>query len=998
MECLHQLFQHQAERTPEAIAVVDRDGRLTYRELDQMTDALAGYLQAHGVKPDASVGVLMEKCADYIIACMAALKAGGAYLPLDMAYPKGFLNRILHETQSPVVVTKAAYRERLDDTLPAAVLSLDSDASWRQATYDRDAVRGVGPDHLAYVVYSSGTTGEPKGVLAPHRGAVHSYAERYKISAYQPGDRVACNIFFVWEFFRPLLQGATIYVIPDEIIYAPKPLVAFLAEHRIHEVLVTPSLMETVLNAIDCATLRKALSALRVVWLNGEVVTTRLKQRVIDTLPEGIRLINTYSISECHDVASLDLKHTQDRHSRFCTVGYPIEGISVRLFDDHMQPVPSGQVGELYIGGPCVARGYLNKPGLTAERFVRHEGDRFYRTGDLATIHSDGDIEIRGRCDSMVKIRGYSIHLGAIETALLQHPDVKSCAVIAQGAEGEDKRLVAYVVRDEPATWPIHAATGACTTLRQWLKSHLPDYMIPSVYMALDAIPMNPTTGKLNHKLLPSPPPRHDDDGNDVPLVNTASDADRLTAMKRLWEWALSLEPGSIKGDGDFFDFGGHSLLAVKLTGGIEKRFGADVLVKDIFEHPTVEALLNYIDDRIETASPLVSMQEEARLALNIIPASHTKPLSLRDANTVFLTGATGFLGAFLLDELLRATPDHVNVCCLVRASSDDRRDGLARITDNLKHYGLWRERDADRIVPITGDLAQKDLGLSTSDFAGLAREVDFIFHCAAFVNYVYPYSVLKPHTAGGTQEVLKLAFTHARKPVYYISTNGIFPAAKPGLFLENRDINAFAKHLTTGYAQAKWVAEKLVWQAAFKGLPVCVFRLGNLGHHRMTGAVNLNDFQYHLLAACLKVGYAPDHDAWAFEFTPVDFLAQAIIRFAQATTHLGHVYHVVQTEPTSTRAVFDDLIAKHYIFGYVSVAHWRSLLRTKARADGDYILSVIAQSQDEMEAMLSDPNVYDCSRFEAAIKAYGLPKPQMDLAYFEPLLKRYGIRPITER
>ncbi len=775
MLCLPQLFQQQVEQTPEAIAVVDGHRRLTYRELDQVTDALAGYLLAHGVQPDTTVGVLMEKSADYIMVCMAALKAGGAYLPLDMANPAVLLNKLVLETKSPVIVTKAAYRERLDAALPSTVMSMDMETNWRLAAYDRDTVAGIGLDHLAYVVYSSGTTGEPKGVLAPHRGAVYSYGERYKISSYEPGDRVACNVFFVWEFFRPLLKGATIYVIPDDIIYDPKPLVAFLAEHRIHEVLFTPSLMETVLNAIDRDVLRTALASLRVLWLNGEVVTTRLKQRAIDTLPETVRLINTYSTSECHDIASLDLRHCVERSSSFCNVGYPIDGITLRLLDDHMQPVPAGEAGELYIGGPCVVRGYLNKPELTAERFVQHEGERFYRTGDLAFIHPDGDIEIRGRCDFMVKMRGYSIHLGAVETALLEHSDVKSCAVIAQGAEGEDKRLVAYVVRDEQADWHIHAATGACVPLREWLKSQLPDYMIPSVYIALDAIPMNPTTGKLNHKLLPPPPPpqqqQHDGDVDDIQLADTDTDAERRAAMKSLWERVLSLQAGSIKDDSDFFDFGGHSLLAVKLTGFIEKRFGAELSVKDIYECSTVQALLDYLDDRVDTALPPVSLQEEARLSPDIIPTPHTKPLSLHEANAIFLTGATGFLGAFLLDELLRATHDRVKIHCLARVRSDDERDGLARIIDNLKHYDLWQESHAGRIVWVEGDLAQKNLVLDTCDFDRLATDIDFIFHCAAFVNYVYPYTILKPHTVDATQEVLRLASMPVRKPVYYTAS-----------------------------------------------------------------------------------------------------------------------------------------------------------------------------------------------------------------------------------
>ncbi len=288
--CVHQLFTKQVERTPNAIAVVDGEQALTYRELDQITDALAGYLQAHGVHLDTSVGILMEKCTDYVIACIAALKAGGAYLPLDLAYPDALLSTILHETASRVIVTKDHYSQRLDPTLKARVLRLDTDASWREAQYDSTAVSAITVDNLAYIVYSSGTTGKPKGILAPNRGAVHSYAQRYTLSSYLPGDRVACNVFFVWELFRPLLKGATLYIIPDSVIYDPRVLVNFLADNAISEVLFTPSLMETILNSVDSHTLRAKLSALQVLWLNGEVVTTRLKHRALETLPEHVRL------------------------------------------------------------------------------------------------------------------------------------------------------------------------------------------------------------------------------------------------------------------------------------------------------------------------------------------------------------------------------------------------------------------------------------------------------------------------------------------------------------------------------------------------------------------------------------------------------------------------------------------------------------------------------------------------------------------------------------
>jgi amino acid adenylation domain-containing protein/thioester reductase-like protein len=988
MLCVHELFKKQVEQTPEEVAVVDGKNTFTYGELDRITDSLAGYFQGQGVRFDDSVGILMEKCADYIIACIAALKAGGAYLPLDMAYPEAFLSKILHETKSKVIVTKSQYTDRLDPTIPAKILATDVDSSWKDSQSNKDAVSDISPGNLAYVVYSSGTTGEPKGILAPHRGSVHSYFERYKISSYKPGDRVACNVFFVWEIFRPLLKGATVHVIPDDVIYDPKHLANFIAENKITEVLFTPSLLETVLNSIDRQVLRSKLSSLDVMWLNGEVVTTRLKNRALETLPEHIRLLNTYSISECHDVASLDLKDSEDLPSGICPVGYPIQGITIKLLDESMEEVSEGEAGELYIGGPCLARGYLNKPELTSERFVRLGNERFYRTGDLAFILPDGNLEIRGRCDFMVKIRGYSIHLGAVETALLEHANVKSCSVISEGEEGEDKRLVAYVVKDEHADWTINSSTGTCVELRDRLKPHLAEYMIPNIYVELDELPLNPTTGKLNHKLLPPPPRRDEYDVENIQLSEAAPKEEQKRAMTILWERILSLEEGTMQEDSNFFDFGGHSLLAVKLTIFIEKIFNAQVTVKNIYEYPSVTSLVDYINDGVVEVPQQTSIREDAKLSLKIVPSSTKKPLALSEAKSIFLTGATGFLGAFLLEKILRATGDHVQIHCLTRSKSGDETDALNRIIDNLKSYGLWEYTLKERINPVVGDLTEEYLGLTETYFNQLSMEIDFIFHCAAFVNYVYTYPVLKSHTVDGTQEILRLASTTVSKPLHYISTNGIFPGGDETPYKENNDIDSFLDRLENGYGQAKWVAEKLVWEAVARGLPVCLFRPGNIGHHSITGTVNPNDFQFLIIDACTKIKCAPDNDNWAFEMTPVDFLVKAIVRFASGPSHFGQVYNIVQSLATPARAIFDLLLSKKLISEYVSVDLWISRLNAKAKETDDYILSVLAESLSDVEQYLTDDSIYDCSQFNRAIKDSRIDRPLTNKDYFEKLVK----------
>ena len=985
--CLHQLFQDQAERTPEAVAVVDGDKTLTYRELDRTTDELAGFLQNQGVAFDETVGIFMETCMEYLVAYIAILKAGGAYIPLELAYPDALLEKIFDEAQPKVIVTKRQYRNRFNSDLSAKPLFMDVDDTWRVGIYDKDAVASISLENLAFIAYTSGTTGEPKGVLVPHRAVVHSYTSRYEQSSYQPQDRVACNIFFVWEILRPLLKGATCYIIPDDIIYDPRPLLDYLAGHKITEVLFTPSLLETVINSVDAEQIRLKLSSLNAIWLNGEVVTVNLKNRVLKILPDHVRLLNTYSICECHDVADVDLRDAEDLPSGICTVGHSIQDVKLKLLDEKMQPVSSGGVGELYIGGPCLAKGYLKKPDLTAERFVLIEGQRFYRTGDLAEIHAGGKLEIKGRCDFMVKIRGYSIHLGAVETALLEHANVKSCAVIAEGEEGEDKRLVAYVVRHGAADWEIDERTGTSVAIRNILKLYLPHYMIPSTYIELDNIPLHPITGKLNYKLLPSPPPKYQHDFSDIQLDQGASLKEQENIMRTLWERILFLDPKSIKNDSSFFDFGGHSLLAVELTIFIEEIFRVQLMVKDVYEYPTVTELVKFMNNGAKDVALSVSIKEDAFLEPSIIPASDKKPLELNDVASILVTGTTGFLGAFLLDELLKSTKDHVKIYCLVRIKSGDQTDAIHRVVKNLKYYHLWNDNINNRIVPVVGDLTKKYFGLSVAQFNELAQEIDFIFHCASLVNYVYSYSIIKPAAVNGTQEILRLACTSTTKPIHYISTNGIFAGEDKEAYLENNDIDSYADHLTNGYGQAKWVAEKLVWEAISRGLPVCLYRPGNIGHHSGTGVTNPSDFQSMIIDACAKVKCVPDKSDWAFELTPVDLLVKSIVLFASNPSCFGQVFNIVQNDPVPSKTVFDLLFEMKLVSEYVSFDEWKSRLYAQAEEADDYILNVLAQSLVDVEMYLNDESIYDCTRFENCLTEHDIQRPPIDADYFRKLM-----------
>lgn len=991
MENLHGLFCDQAKLTPQATALVDKERNLTYWELDDLSDQLAGFLRKQGIHFDMPVGIFMDKCVEYVVSCIAILKAGGAFLPLDVTHPEGFLNKILDETRPSVIITKDPYQVRLNKSISSSnILNIDNDSMWKIGVYDRSKVTGLSPDNLAYIVMSSGTTGEPKGILGTHRGAVHSYLQRYEVSSYKPGDRVACNIFFVWEVLRPLLKGATCYIIPDDVMANPKALLNFIKENQITEILFTPSLLESILNSLERDFIGSKLSSLKVLWLNGEVVTSKLKTRALEALPEHVRLLNTYSISECHDISSHDLRNDKNQESKFCPVGYPIKDVEIKLLDEKMCPVEPGEVGELYVAGPCLARGYLNRPELTAERFVNIQGKRFYRTGDLARIDNDGKLEIQGRCDFMVKIRGYSISLGAIESALLEHADVESCAVIAEGEEGEDKRLVAYVVPKKHAGWKVDRTTGACREIRRRLKPYLPHYMIPSAFVQMESLPINPATGKLDRNLLPSSLScqsyKHARGG--IKLQQGASDDDKKATMRSLWESILSLEKGSVSDNDNFFDLGGHSLLAIELTLYIENIFGVELSVKDIYEYPTVDGLVYRLNYQTKAKTEEISIKDDAYLISEIRPATQSKPLSLGDAKSVLLTGATGFLGAFLLHKLLSHTKKEVKIYCVVRTKSGNSDDAFLRIRHNLQSYNLWQKEMEERIVPVMGDLSQKQLGLPFKLYNQLAEEIDFIFHCAAIVNYAYSYSIIKPHTINGIQEILRLAATQSTKPIFYLSTIGIFPGGEHTKYFENSDIDHYADQLNTGYQASKWVAEKMMWEAVSRGFPVCIFRPGNIGPDSQSGIGNPNDFQSLIIDACIKVGCAPLTQEWNMEMTPVDFLSEAIVQFSESPAHFGRVYHSVNPRLVPAEMLFNLMLDSSCISRLVPLDQWMDLLSVHSRKNNDWTLKIITELLPDWEKYLTEGCIYDCSCFEEALSFHGLRYPELGYDYFRKLLQ----------
>jgi amino acid adenylation domain-containing protein/thioester reductase-like protein len=988
--CLHELFEEQARRTPDNLALRDDSISLTYGELDGLADRLAAYLGKRGIGPDEPVGVYMERRAEYVVACLAAMKAGGAYLVLELAYPPSLLADVVADASPRIVLTQERYADRLPEGTETFLLE-----GWEQELEDTPAPDDrpeVDHDNLAFISYSAGTTGKPKGIANPHRAPVLSYLWRFGISDYTPEDRVGCNVFFIWEMMRPLLRGATTVVIPDDVIYDPNSLIRFLEEYEITETLVTPSLLEAVLNSSG-PEVGERLSQLRTLWLNGEVVTRTLARRTMEVLPDT-RLLNVYSCSETHEVAAGDLGElAENPESTYCAVGVPMDPEHLYLLDEEGEQVPDGEAGELFVGGNCLARGYVALPEKTAESFPEDPfsstgGARMYRSGDRARILSDGTLEIMGRVDFMVKIRGYSVELGAVEAAIEDSLAVKSCVVVSEGEEGEDKRLVAYIVPDQQdgerfSDWNLDPKTGRSREIRGVLQDSLPHYAVPSVFVELESLPIQETSGKVDRSELPSPPPRparqrRDEADDFARLPESASRSEKEALLARAWEDVLRLEEGEVRPEDDFFDLGGHSLAAAQLSSRVEQGFGVHVSMPQFMEDPTLAGLCDRIealqrDGRDVQTQRSEDLRAEAVLDPEIVPQSSSdETQTLRDADDIFLTGATGFLGAFLLDGLISETDARIH--CLVRQREDS--DGMEAIEANLQRYGLWRPAWEERIVPVPGDLGEPRFGMTEGEFDALARRVDMIFHPGAVVNLIYPYSALEAANVGGTREVLRLACHKGARPVHHVSTNGIFPP-DAGLCEEDADLDALERAREDGYGQSKWVAEKLVREAAGRGLPVCVYRPGNVSGHSESGASNPRDLLGAVIVESTRLGCAPEVEGWRMEMTPVDFVAAAILHIASEPGTYGGTYHLANPDPPPADEVFDLLEDQGYPLGRLPFEDW--LQRSDAAPPEEGSPGEILRGASPAAEELWEENIYEDSNARRALGDDGPSRPDID-------------------
>jgi amino acid adenylation domain-containing protein/thioester reductase-like protein len=919
------LFSEQAEKTPDNIALVFEKQWLTYKELDEKSNQLARQIRElyrrrtkKIMERDSLIALYLDRCLELVIAILAVMKAGGAYVPIDINHPQERVDLILEDTGAELVLSRSHLDHGSVHLPKDKVIQVDLDADFYN-TNDTSHLPQYGQtSHLAYVIYTSGTTGRPRGVKVEH-AALSQFVCNFRDYLRDRCDIACCSVLSLTNYVFDIFGLE--YALP--LITGDRVTVSSIDKATEEEISFSYIIQQTPGGLMPLAAKYGSKLSGNICLVGGEALLPSVAEKLI---PSFKKVFNVYGPTEtviwstAHEVKSMDEPY----------IGRPLFNEQAYVLDADRRPVPVGVKGDLYIGGAGLARGYLNLPALTADRFIPNpfataeDGakgyTRLYRTGDIVRWLPDGNLQFFGRHDDQVKIRGYRIELGEIEHALLRVGGIRQVSVVVRERkreDGNDKFLAAYYLPDKDSSVDQNAVRSA-------LSRALPGYMVPSVLIQMRSWPLT-ANGKLDKRALPEP------DFVPAPKEYIAPANDLEKSLCSIWQEVLGVE--QIGTADDFFRVGGDSILSIQAANRISQR-GTDCQIKDIFEYRTIARLAEYLGnanmDRDPEQDETIDWESEARLDADIRPPS-SQLIPMRQPQAILLTGATGFVGAYLLSELLKQTA--ADIYCLVRAT--DTTQAMAKLRLNLDNYRLWSDEFEPRIIPVTGNLAEPRFGWTDEGFLELAEHVDAIYHNAAWVNFAFPYHLLKPTNVLGTKEILRFACSCKLKPVHHMSTYSIFSTANCSQ-LEKIDESTpldSAPVSLEGYSQTKWVAERLVMEAQARGIPATIYRLGHVTGHSKTGICHTTDLLWNQVKGCIQLRVAPVLDI-PVDLTPVDFLSAAIVELSQRQRHLGRVFHLMSEDRITWSELFDHARAFGYPLAPRAPEDWRRELLDRARND----------------------------------------------------------------
>lgn len=877
---IHQLFEEQVLRTPGKVALILENDKITYRELNEKANQLARKLRLRGVRPDSVVGLLVPRSFELIIAILGILKAGGAYLPIDPDYPEERIKYILEDSGAEILLSQKGLCQEL--CFDGEVIDLYEKSLYSGNSSNLENINTS--DDLIYIIYTSGSTGKPKGVMIEHKGVVNyiTWANKVYVREDALDFALYSSISFdltVTSIFTPILYGnkIVIYKSADDEILIRK----VFKDNKAGIVKLTPSHLQLIKDMDNTG------SNIKRIILGGEDLKTELCRQIHSSFDGDIEIYNEYGPTETV-VGCMIYKYDYQKDTRASVlIGKPSDNTKLFIMDRYMNLVPIGICGELYIAGDGVARGYINRSELTDERFIRNiYGSKvLYKTGDMARWFSKGDVEYLGRNDDQVKVKGYRIEIGEIEKKLLLHEKVNECVVIAVEKTAGDKYLCGYIVSDEEI---------ASSELRRYLSGELPAYMIPSIFIRIDKIPLTPN-GKLNIKELPKAYKKQQNDT----LEDCCNEIEK--SVLTVWKDIFQLEEISV--NDDFFELGGDSLLAIQLQGSLLK-YGYNFTTQDIYKNRTVSQLAERIVSGKNNSSGNLHSENEA-YSLNSGLEKRNFELNNNMINetvqykNILLVGATGYLGVHILDNLLSDTDS--NIYCIIR--KHNKVNAKTRLFDSLKHYfgDKYDSSINKRLFIIEGDITIEHLGIEKSKYLELGRNISAIVHTGALVKYYGDYYDFEKVNIYGTKNILDFSLK-CRKPVFYVSTMGIsgqylVSHKYDNVTFSENDLYIGQNYMENPYVKSKFEAEKIIKEYIGLGLEVGILRVGNLTGRYEDGYFQKNIAQnsfYNIIKSVISLGAVSSNILnESFDFTPVDYCSKAVVKIMSRKNSIGRTFHL---------------------------------------------------------------------------------------------------------
>ena len=944
---LAQLLWEKLELFGNAIAVESGDFLVTFSNLHHKAVRLAQLIQDHHVLDEEPIGILAPRGINHIVAQAAIVYAGGSCVPLDVDQPDSHLEMLLHNLRATLILTDTYHSHRLHNLKHIVLDHTFEHNAERSSELNKFQVSRNGPRSRTHIMHTSGSTGQPKAVQILGRGVLNLVFNEF--DSVHRGHRLGhnCNVSFdvsIWEIWSSLLQGATIVVFERNVVLDPMVFAKQLRMDHIDVMWQTTSLLATVVRACP-----QAYATVDTLLTGGEAINLQTIRSIAANGPPR-RLFNVYGPTECSVFTSFHQVTGEDIYRGHIPIGRPLSNYELFVVDEALQPVARGEVGELLVGGAGVSAGYFGNPKKTKEVFIsmrdllidrKSSTNLVYRTGDLVRMNTRGEIEYLGRRDNEVKIRGQRIDMDSIESFLLQTKLVSATAALK--VESDKLKtgaiLLACVV---PESGSIETRS-----IRQAFTQLAPNLMVPHIHV-VESIVLS-GSGKIDRKELA----RQYLDQFELARTTRSSGRGELvndveTCLQDIWHDVLGLPVKGFKSSDDFFSLGGTSLQAAGLVSKIQQSFKIGIRVAALFENPTLREMCNLVhrirnEDVPSDVADKENWVKDSQLGRGLTPAAG-KPPNWQDKSEgrIFLTGATGFIGAFLLADLLRL-PEVSAIACLVQAMDEDT--AMIRITDTLQKYGLSpSSAEISKLLPLPGDLALSDFGLGWKRYDFYSAWASVVFHLGARVNFIEPYSTHRAANVLGTLNVIHFCNKNRLKGLHYtssISAYGPTGLVTGAAYLpedERPAAHLAALSYDTGYAQSQYVAEMVVWNAIENGLPINIYRPGFVLGHSKTGAVNSSDFFGRVIASCMRMGSYPVLAKQHEDFVPVDFVASALLHIASASTNFGCAYNLVPPDSSNLIDLSSsfELISKLSLGTYMHAIPYSDWLNHLSKAHDD--------------------------------------------------------------